>query len=368
MRILLLGDYSNCHAKLAMGLKSLGHDVTLMRPLNYLSSEYKDGDITLIRKPGKIGGLFFLVEIFTRYQKYMRGYDVVAINDPVFLSLRPKWLKMIFKTLKENNGKVFYTAMSTDVNYLRMCERGDLKINEYFINGQKSPWFLQHPEKWEAWHDAELTQFQDYIFDNLDGGVSVLYEYHVGLQYRFTNDRIAYGGLPINVGEIDFVGVNPKNKVKLLLCRDKNRILMKGSDLLEKASLRILNEFPQDVELDIAENLPYNIFLEKLKKSDIILDQAYSYTPATTALIAMAMGKTVVSGGKPEFYDFIGEKENKPIVDTSIDIDKLTDNIRKAALDRDFLIGNSEKSRKFVEKHNDINIVTKRFLKLWNRG
>ena len=80
---------------------------------------------------------------------------------------------------------------------------------------------------------------------------------------------------------------------------------MKGSDILERAAANIVTKYPDKVELFIAENLPYEVFLEELKKSDIILDQVYSYTPATTALLSMALGKTVVSGGEPEYYNFI---------------------------------------------------------------
>ena len=99
----------------------------------------------------------------------------------------------------------------------------------------------------------------------------------------------------------------------------------------------------------------------------MILDQVYSYTPATTALIAMAMGKTVVSGGEPEFYEFIGEKENHPIINATFDVNKLYDSIEKVVLDKNFLSENALKSREFVEKHNNSLIVAKRFVNLWTR-
>ena len=49
------------------------------------------------------------------------------------------------------------------------------------------------------------------------------------------------------------------------------------------------------------QDVPYTEYLERLGKCDVLLDQLYSYTPATSALLAMAQGKVAVSGGEEEF-------------------------------------------------------------------
>lgn len=367
LKILLLGDYSNCHANLAKGLRAIGHEVTLMRPMNYLSSS--DVDIDITRKPGKFGGLMLFAKVMGSLHKQMKGYDVVGFNDPNFISLKPGLLKIIFDRLRKDNKRLFYTAMSNDVNYLQMCALKDspLKFSEFFVEGKPSPFYLENPQRWENWQLPALVDYQNYFFDNIDGGVSILYEYHVGLRNRFEEEKIGYGGIPVDIENIPFVGAGAGEKVRILLCRDRNRIKMKGSDLLEQAALKVIDKHSGKLELAIAENLPYNIFVEELKKSDLILDQAYSYTPATTALIAMAMGKTVVSGGEDIFYEFIGEKDNFPIVNASYDVALLEKAIEKAVLDKDFIKDNARKSRDFVEKHNDMKIVAQRFVDTWTR-
>ncbi|MCH5241269.1 MAG: hypothetical protein J1F67_02435 [Muribaculaceae bacterium] len=367
-KILLLGDYSNCHANLGEGLRNLGHNVTIMAPVNYLSS--KKVDINIKRKEGKLGGLLFYLKLLTTWHKYLKGYDIVAINDPVFLSLRPERLAPLFKRLKAENGSLFYTAMSHDINYLRMCSDSNspLKFSEYFIEGKPSPWNLENPQRWKNWFKPELMEYQDYVFENLDGAISVLYEYHKGLEYLYDKSKITYGGIPINTKEIQFVGSPLKSKVRLMLGKDRRRVKVKGSDILEKAARNIIEKYPNDVELFVAENLPYEIFIEEIKKSDVILDQVYSYTPATTALLSMAMGKTVVSGGEPEYYDFIGEKDNHPIINASYNLEKMTRELENVVLDRDFIKNNSIKSRDFVIKHNDSELVAKRFLEQWNKN
>lgn len=366
-KILLLGDYSNCHANLAKALKQKGHYVMLMAPFNYLSSGQIDIDTA--RGEGKLGGMALYLKASGLWHNQMKGYDFVAINDPMFMSLKPHRLKKIFIRLKRENGAVFYTSMSTDVNYLRMCAAPEspLRFSEYFLEGKPSPWQLEHPEKWKAWNNPEIIDYQDYIFDNIDGAMSVLYEYHMGLKFRFPQAKIAYGGLPVNTSEIPFLGVNLSGRTKILLCRDRKRIKMKGSDILEEAALKLVERYSDELELDIAENLPFNDFMEKLKRSDVILDQAYSYTPATTALLAMAMGKTVVSGGEPEFYDFIGENSNHPIINATYDSGNLLSTMERTVTDKKFLEKNAFKSREFVEKHNDSMKVAERFVESWNK-
>lgn len=366
-KILLLGDYSNCHANLADGLRSLGQEVTVMAPVNYLSSGKVD--INTQRKDGRLGGLAIYLKSTLSWHKYLKGYDIVAINDPVFLSLRPQKLRSIFRRLKNENGAVFYTAMSNDVNYLRMCEDKDspLRFSEYFINGNPSPWNLENPSRWKNWFKPELVNYQDYVFENLDGAVSVLYEYHKGLEYFYDENKIAYGGIPVNTKEVPFIESPLKSPIRMMLGKDRRRIKMKGTDILEQAANNIVDKYPEDVKLVVAENLPYEVFIEELKKADIVLDQAYSYTPATTALLSMAMGKTVVSGGEPEFYEFINERNNHPIINASFDVEKMTADLERVVTDRDFLINNSLKSREFVEKHNDSEVVAKRFLDFWNK-
>ena len=364
-KILLIGDYSNCHANLAIGLKKLGCDVTLMSPVNYLSSI--TSDINTQRSNGKFSGLRLFLKAHYSWHRFMKGYDIVAINDPNFLSLRPSRLRGLFSRLKEENGSVFYTAMSTDVNYQRMCGMmpSPLRYSEFFINGHHSPWYLQNPGRWEKWHNPELTEYQDYVFDNITGGVAVLYEYYLGLRHRLKENKVAYGGIPVNTDEIPFVGPRLHGKIKIFLGRDRNRIKMKGTDLLEKAAMKAVEKFPDQAELKILENIPFPQFMEELKNSDIVLDQIYSYTPATTALLAMAMGKTVVSGAEPEYYSFINESDLHPIINADLDLEKLTVSIENIIADRNFIATNATRSRKFVEKHNKDILVAGRFLDFW---
>lgn len=366
-KILLLGDYSNCHRALSAGLRSLGCDVTVASDGSKWMQCDRNVDIT--RAKGKIGGMVHAARLHWHLRRNLSGFDIVSLNDPNFASLRPERLRPLFDLLRRQNGSVFLTAMSGDSAYHDMLAAADspLRYSEWFIDGLPSRLMQAYPDHWEDWHNKALLDYQDYVFDRLDGAVSVLYEYHLGMERRLGKEATAYGGIPIQTELFEPVGLpeNPE-KVRLFLGRDRNRKLSKGTDLLEEAARRVVERNPSKAELIIVENRPYDDFVELLKSAHIVLDQVYSYTPATTALMAMAYGLNVVSGGEPEFYDFIGEKDNRPVINAPVGFDALTRTLEDIVRNPQQIRERGIRSREFVMKHNDSRLVARRFLDFWN--
>lgn len=366
-KILLLGDYSNCHRTLATGLRRLGCDVTQMSAgSSWMNCERQ---IDMSRKPGKLGGLqLYWRMMYGDLRRNLHGYDIVAIHDPHFASLKPDRLFPLFRRLKRENGGIFLTAMSTDIAYLDMVSASDcpLRYSEWFVDGQPSRMHLANPQKWDEWHSPKLLKYQEEVFAELTGAVSVLYEYQLGMERKLGPEKTTYGGLPIDTSLFEPVEL-PRNIdcVKLFLGRDRTRKLMKGSDLLEEAANRVIERHPDRAELVIVENRPYAEFVELLKGSHVVLDQIYSYTPATTALMAMAYGLNVVSGAEPKYYDFINEHDNQPIINAPIELEALTATIERIVLHPEEIAERGKNSRKFVEKHNECEVVAKRFLDFW---
>lgn len=358
-----MGDYSNCHHTLAKALRRKGHYVTYCAPDN----GYNTPDINIKREKGLIAGIILFFKILKKCLFVWKDYDIVAINDPHFVTLRPALLCLLFNILKRNNHAVFYTAMSTDVAYLDLCsdKNGTLKFNEWFINGEKSPWYIQQKKKWDKWHSRQLQNYQNYFFKNIDGAIAVLYEYYEGLKYRLKSQYISYGGIPIDIKVLRFPTPSSGKKIRILLGRDKHRILMKGTDILEKAARTIADKYPDIVEFELVENLPYPEFIRILETCHIFLDQIYSYTPATSALLAMAMGKTVVSGAQSEYYKFINEIDNQPIIKAGLTIEENIKILEGIILNREFISTNAINCHNFVLRHNNDEIVADRFLKFW---
>lgn len=365
-KILLLGDYSNCQRSLATGLRRLGCDVTIVSD----GSKWQDceRDIDITRRPGKLGGIQLYLKLLTTMRKHLSGYDIVSVHDPNFISLRPSLLRPLFDRLRRDNGAVFLNAMSYDVPFLDMLAdpSSPLAYNEWFVKGEPTRYFNTNQSEWQAWHTQEMKDYQQYFYDNIDGAVSVLYEYHLALQRALPSGRIAYGGIPIDLDKFQPLTLPERiDKVRLFLGRDRSRVLMKGSDFLLQAAQTVVERHPDRAELILVENRPFDEFIALLKSAHVVLDQIYSYTPATTALMAMAYGLNVVSGGEPDYYRFIGENDNHPIINAPITLDSLTDTIEQIVLHPELIAERGRRSREFVEKHNDCTAVARRYLDFW---
>ena len=143
-------------------------------------------------------------------------------------------------------------------------------------------------------------------------------------------------------------------------------MLEKGAERLLAAARRVVMEYPGRCTLDVASDIPLDEFMKRLEASHVVIDQLYSYTPATTALMAMAMGKTVLSGGEEDFYKFIDETELRPVVNLDPrDDESIYRAIRDVVLHPELLAERGRKGRAFVERHNSAEVVARRFLDAW---
>ncbi len=368
MKILLLGDASNYHRCLGDGLAALGHDVTVASA----GSGWMDTDRNIdISRPlgGKLGGALLWAKLLAMQSRF-KGYDIVQLSSPGFIEQRPNRIEKFFDLIRKHNGSVFLTALGTDHYFHKMCvdPNGPLKYNEWMINGKLTNHYHSHQSIATEWSGKLLEELARKIYSEVDGVVTALYEYDLSVKTVLPPDKVAYAGIPINTKSIKPVkmGETPQ-KVKFFLGRHKSRMSEKGTDIFERVARQLIDKHPSHCELEIVENLPYNKYIQQLRNAHVVLDQLYSYTPATNALLAMAMGLNTVSGGEPEFYDFIGEPSMRPVINGTPDNDKLFSTLEEIALHPEQIIPRGIEGREFVVKHNDYIIVAQRFVDFWEK-
>lgn len=366
MKILLLGDASNYHRTLSKGLAVAGHDVTVASA----GSGWMDTarDIDLSRRQGRIGGALLWLRLNTVLSADLKGYDVVQIHNPVFVNLRPPRVRALFDRLRRDNGKVFLTQLGTDTQYVDMCLSDDcpLRYSEFMAAGAPTPYAVKHQDVVADWIGDELRDHCRYIYDNIDGVVSALYEYHLSCLRVLPPDMVAYGGIPVDMSAANVTKIPDNGKLRVMVACHKGREDEKGIDRILPVVKRVAEACAGSVALDLVQDVPFSQFTRILESSHVVVDQLYSYTPATTALMAMAAGKVVVSGGEEEYYDFISEKELRPIVNADpLDVDGLYLRLQRIIEDRALVQGLSEQGRRFVAKHNDVDVVAERFIKFW---
>ncbi len=369
MKVLLLGDYSNYHAALSAGLRKLGHDVTLASDgCSWLQT---GRDIDVSRHHSKVGGAMLYSRLLTTLAPKLRGYDVVQLRAPYFLELRPQLLANIMRRLKRDNGAVYLSALSTDSALVRNFTSATpaLAYSEWALGNTPTAWSLTEASQRRQWLDQRLVDYTDAFYGQLDGAVSALYEYHRVIEAEYPSLPLAYGGVPIETEALPAPRMHSCNPpVRILFAAHKGREGEKGADLLLPILRRLDEELPGRIELLTPPNMPYRNFVELLSSVDIVCDQLYSYTPGTTALLALAMGVVPVSGGEEDYYKFIGETSARPIINLDPrDLDGAYAAMRSLVSDPAALRAMSAAGPAFVKRHNGAVEVARRFEQFWQK-
>lgn len=356
-----MGDASNYHCALGYGLSALGHEVTVASD----GSKWMDTgrSIDLSRRKGAVGGAILWARLSTVLAKRLKGYDVVQISGPIFVEQRPNRVAALYNRLKRDNGAVFLTALATDTAFVRMClsDNNPLRYSEWRVKGQPTDYALSNRGALlSRWAEPLLADHSRHIYDTVDGVVTALYEYHLAMERVIEPERLAYGGIPVDTDAIPFVAPDPAARVrKVFAPYHPGRELEKGTHILYDAISRM-----SGIEIERVTGLPYPQFVKHLEQSDAVVDQLYSYTPATTALLAMAMGKTVVTGAEADFESFIGD--TVPAINPDPEHPERLAAALAAALTPEAITVRAAEARQFVVRHNDTRVVANRFINFWN--
>ena len=127
------------------------------------------------------------------------------------------------------------------------------------------------------------------------------------------------------------------------------------------------------VPASFASDAPFLIGTRKMLKkyeshgmlagADVLVDQLYSFSPSMNSLEAMARGTVVIGGGEEEYYDFIGERKLRPIVNVSPErsFEQNVKAIEDALVPEGGVARLSRQSMEFVRKHHDSLVVARQY-------
>ena len=365
MKILLLGEYSNLHWTLAEGLRKLGHSVTVVSEGDRFKNYHRD--ITIKRRgEDPFNTIVYVFDLWSKFRTF-KGYDVVQLINPIFLQLRPERNLKVFEYLKKHNKRVYLGAFGDDYYWVKTClEKKAFRYSDFDMHVHpKMPKISM--DRMENWVGTIKEEVNKRIAEQCDGIVACLYEYYKSYEDDF-KEKLNYIPSPINIDQIAFKQRGLENeKAKFFIGIQSKRSVGKGTDVMLKVLKEVHAKYSQESEIMIAEDVPFAEYMEMINRSDILIDQLYSYTPGMNALSAMAQGMITVSGAEPEYYDFIGETENKPIVNVLPSEEDIYEKSESLILNRDQLSDVSLKSREFVEKHHNYINVAQQYLDFWTK-
>ena len=367
LRILLMGDYSNCHRTLATGLRSLGHDVTVVSDGSKWQNTARDIDIARHGK-SRAAGLELMLRLRYGIMPRLRNFDIVAIHNPGFLNLRPVRTKYFFDRLKGENRSIFLTAMGTDSAYLDLCSAADspLRYTEWFIDGHPSPLYLSNPAKWRDWHNDEIRSFHEYVYDNIDEAVSILYEYHLAITRALGPTNVhsavcpstcrAYSPststpTPRSSSSISAVTASVASR-KAQMCSKQPRAT--SSRAMRDASLCRLSKICHTTDI----SRQYAVITSLSTSSTATRRQptpCWRWPTASTPSAAPSLNSTIS----------FGEPAGDPVINAPVDYDRLVETLDAIVSDPRAIAPRGRRSRQFVERHHDCRHVAQRFLDFW---
>lgn len=371
MKILLMGEYSNVHATLAEGLRKLGHHVTVLSNGDFWKNYPRD--IDLVRKPGKLGGIMYMMKLYTIVHK-LRGYDIVQLINPMFLELKAERIFPIYQYLRKHNKKVILGGFGMDYYWVSVCCKDKpLRYSDFNIGNElrTNADALKERKDWLGTEKGRLNQM---IAEDCDGIITGLYEYWACYQPGFPQ-KTTFIPFPIkpklitsgngnsytNAENHQVIPLDIPKKVKLFIGINKSRSEYKGTDIMLKAAQAIAKKYPDKTELLIAENIPFAEYVKMMNGSDAILDQLYSYTPSMNPLEAMARGIICIGGGEPENYEIIHEDKLRPIINVLPNYESVYQELEHLVLHPELVPLLKQQSIEYINKHHDYIKVAKRY-------
>lgn len=371
MKILLMGEYSNVHATLAEGLRKLGHHVTVLSNGDFWKNYPRD--IDLVRKPGKLGGIMYMMKLYTIVHK-LRGYDIVQLINPMFLELKAERIFPIYQYLRKHNKKVILGGFGMDYYWVSVCCKDKpLRYSDFNI-GYKLRTNTDALKERKDWLGTEKGRLNQMIAEDCDGIITGLYEYWACYQPSFPQ-KTTFIPFPIKpqlitpgnsnshtyVENHQVIPLDIPKKVKLFIGINKSRSEYKGTDIMLKAAQAIAKKYPDKTELRIAENIPFAEYVKMMNGSDAILDQLYSYTPSMNPLEAMARGIICIGGGEPENYEIIHEDKLRPIINVLPNYESVYQELEHLVLHPELVPLLKQQSIEYINKHHDYIKVAKRY-------
>ena len=363
MKILLIGEYSNVHWGLAEGLRKAGHEVCVLSNGDFWKN-YKR-DISLVREVGKpLAGIRYLCKALSLLPR-MRGYDIVQLINPMFLELKAERIAPFYKYLRRHNGKVFMGAMGMDALWVKTAtDRKTFRYSDFNI-GDKAIDNDSTRELISDWSGGTVKEQLNYtIADDCDGIIAGMYEYHTAYKEQYGN-KLTYIPMPMNLDDTTPPAKRNEGKVKFFIGIQKTRSQYKGTDIMLRALLRIKENYPERCEILKAENVPFEQYSKMVEECDVLLDQLYGYSPGMNALLALAKGKIVVGGAEEEYYELLGEKELRPMVNVTPDEEDVYKKLEQLVLAPEKIGRMQEESYMLVKKHHDHCRVAKMYLDFW---
>lgn len=355
VKILLLGEFSALHKNLKEGLVILGYDVTIASAGDGWKSI--EGDINLgSTRKGFIGKFEKLINLLKAIPKF-KNFDVVQFVAPVLFPKAFGLNSFIVNYILKNNKKVFLVGAGCNDSATADFFENKLKYPQFYKEIKKS-----NPAMWSQ--TPKGRKYNAWLLDKVNGYIPIMYEYAQGYRDIGYSKLCPTIPIPMNIDKIQYAD----NVVgeKLVIFHGLNREGVKGTPIIREAMEKLQREYPNDVECVIDGKMPLDVYLNFLKRINVVIDQAYSVSIGVNGVYNLAMGKVVVGGGEPEFLDEFNF-QSSPLLPIQPTVEDIYNQLELLLKRKNQILDMGKASREFAEQLHDYKKVAQQYLDVWGR-
>lgn len=381
MKILLLGEYSRLHNSLKEGLKTLDYEVSIVGcgdnfkqfPVDYSIRAKFYTDYKAINFLGKVIKKILRIDIqkietairFYLILSKLYNYNHVQLINSDALETYPALSRFLYKKLfkKIKSRSLLICGDETPiVDFLLKKELKYSILNHYFENLSKKNnynYTLKYTtNSYRKTFNWLQKKCQSLITSDLD--------YEIPMQKMlFTTHFIPN---PINIDKITYKKLNTSSKICIFLGINRLSYNKKGLHFFEEALAIIKKKYNHTIKIIIAENLPYNEYIEKYNEAHILLDQVYAYDQGYNALEAMAKGKVVFTGAETEFLQHYKLKEDTVCINAVPNAVAITEKLSFLIENKTILQTISKNARNFIVNQHNYKNVAKQYVSVWGHS
>lgn len=360
MKILLFGEFSGLFNCLQEGLRALGHEVTLISDgdsfKNY-PSDYRY-DLGFIKKMGKFKAPLCFVNLWL-HKHLLRGYDVVYFMDPSLVSRHPNWNSSLYRYMIKHNKSSFLCGAGDTAIMVKYWIESNEKYHDY-VKGLNDRFIKTG--KVSLYPNEELTKWEDELLNSIDGYIPIWYEY--AQPFRSYRTLLPTVRIPINVSKFKYIPNIVKDKV-VFFHGISTRPEAKGTKYIEEAFDRMEKKYGDVAEFHCAGGLPFNEYMDLISRTNVVVDDAQSYSIAMNGLFSMAKGKIIMGGAEPEGNKELGIEDVNPVFNITNDVDQICSQIENIIEHKDNIEEWGLASRRFVEKYHDHIEIAKLYIRIF---
>lgn len=353
MKVLLLGEFSSLHKYLKEGLLEIGVDTRIVANGDGWKKIGGNDDILYCtKKKGIVGYSAMCLDAYKRFKKFS-NYDVVQLIKPC---LYPRVINnSIIKKISNVNSCLSMVAAGDDY---ALTEAYHFNKFDYFVFDYDVSTLNKYSKITQS--GRCLIEQEKNILNYVDIVIPSLYEYRLG--YEKMKNVANVIPFPINTNSITY-SENQVNK-KVVFFHGLNRELTKGTAFIREALQKLQAIYPNEIEVIIDGHMPFDKYVNVMKRANVVIDQCCSYGYGINACIAMAQGKVVVTGRREETLQAFG-LDDAPIFPAKPDVDFLFEQLQYIVENKKKIPGWGYESRKYVENVHHYVKVAEKYIEAW---